>query len=69
MGNISFGSKYFIFSKFSSIPKTSKIEQERANLKKEYEDFIAFENSDELSDFVELEKYVNSKEHKNLLDP
>ncbi len=68
MGNISFGNKYFIFSKFSSIPKTSKIEQERANLKKEYEDFIAFENSDEFNDFVELEKYINSKEHKNLLD-
>jgi hypothetical protein len=68
MGNISFGSKYFIFSKFSSIPKTSKIEQERANLKKEYEDFIAFENSDEFKEFVELEKYINSNEHKKLLE-
>jgi beta-glucanase (GH16 family) len=68
MGNISFGSKYFIFSKFSSIPKTSKIEQERANLKKEYEDLIAFINSDEFNDFVELEKYINSNEHKKLLD-
>ncbi len=68
MGNISFGNKYFIFSKFSSIPKTSKIEQARANLKKEYEDFIAFENSDEFNDFVELEKYINSDEHKKNLD-
>ncbi len=68
MGNISFGSKYFIFSKFSSIPKTSKIEQDRANLKKEFEDFTAFENSEEFNDFIELEKYVNSNEHKKLLD-
>ena len=68
MGNIAFGNKYFILSKFSSIPKTSKIEQDRANLIKEHGDFLAFENSEELTDFVQLEKYINSKEHKNILD-
>jgi hypothetical protein len=68
MGNIAFGNKYFILSKFSSIPKTSKIEQDRANLIKEHEEFIAFENSEELADFTELEKYINSKEHKEILD-
>ncbi|MBL7104144.1 MAG: family 16 glycosylhydrolase [Bacteroidales bacterium] len=67
MGNITFGNKYFIFSKFSSIPKTSKIEQDRANLAKEHEDFIAFENSQELKDFYVLEKYLSSKEHSNLM--
>ncbi len=68
MGNIVFGNKYFILSKFSSIPKTSKIEQDRANLVKEHEEFIAFENSEELADFTELEKYINSKEHKDILE-
>ncbi|NOX48515.1 MAG: glycoside hydrolase family 16 protein [Chlorobi bacterium] len=68
MGNIAFGNKYFILSKFSSIPKTPKIEQDRANLIKEHEDFIAFENSSGFADFVELEKYINSKEHKDILD-
>lgn len=63
MANIAFGSKYFIFSKFSSIPKTSKIEQDRANLQKEYEDFIAFGKSEELENFNELGKYLESKEY------
>ncbi|RLD59892.1 MAG: hypothetical protein DRJ05_05740 [Bacteroidetes bacterium] len=68
MGNIAFGNKYFILSKFSSIPKTSKIEQDRASLIKEHGDFNAFENSDELAEFAELENYINSKEHKDILD-
>ena len=42
MANIAFGSKYFIFSKFSSIPKTSKIEADRANLIKEFNDLNEF---------------------------
>ena len=63
MANIAFGSKYFIFSKFSSIPKTSKIEQDRANLQKEYDDFMAFGESSELNDFKELGVYLESKEH------
>ena len=67
MGNITFGNNYFILSKFSSIPKTSKIEQDRANLVKEHEDFIAFENSQELKDFYELEKYLSSKEYSDLM--
>jgi len=66
MGNIAFGNKYFILSKFSSIPKTLKIEKDRADLTKELEDHIAFDNSEELKDFHELEKYLNSKEHKDL---
>jgi len=68
MANISFGSKYFIFSKFSSIPKTSKIEQDRANLRNEFNEFNEFCNSDELKDFIELGKYLESKEHKNLIN-
>ena len=68
MANIAFGSKYFIFSKFSSIPKTSKIEQERANLIKELDDFTSFKTSDELKDFIDLEKYLSSEEHKSLMN-
>jgi len=64
MGNIAFGSKYFIFSKFSSIPKTSKIEQDRAALVKEYNDLNDFEGSEELAEFKTLENYLNSSEFK-----
>lgn len=67
MANIAFGSKYFIFSRFSSIPKTSRIEQERAALKKELEDFEAFKTSDELIEFEALGKYLSSDEHKTLM--
>ncbi len=68
MANIAFGSKYFIFSKFSSIPKTSKIEQDRAALRKEFDDFNAFAKSDELQEFEELGKYLESKEHIHLVN-
>jgi beta-glucanase (GH16 family) len=67
MANIAFGNKYFIFSKFSSIPKTSKIEQDKTNLEKEFSDFNAFSESEELEKFVELGKYLESKEHKSLV--
>ncbi len=67
MTNIAFGSKYFIFSKFSSIPKTSKIEQNRANLVKEFSELNEFLASDELKNHLGLEKYLNSKEHKDLM--
>jgi beta-glucanase (GH16 family) len=67
MANIAFGSKYFIFSKFSSIPKTSRIEQERANLVKEFNDFNDFAKSEELNDFKTLENYLDSSEHKDLI--
>ncbi|OQX79526.1 MAG: hypothetical protein B6D61_03430 [Bacteroidetes bacterium 4484_249] len=67
MGNIAFGNKYFIFSKFSSIPRTSKIETDRANLEKEYKELNDFKSSKELEDFLELEKYLDSSEHKNIL--
>jgi beta-glucanase (GH16 family) len=66
MANIAFGSKYFIFSKFSSIPKTSKIEADRANLIKEFNDLNDFAGSDELKDFLSLGKYLESKECQNL---
>ncbi len=66
MANIAFGSKYFIFSKFSSIPKTSKIEADRANLIKEFNDLNEFANSTELKDFLALGKYLESKECQSL---
>lgn len=66
MGNIAFGNKYFILSKFSSIPKTAKIEKERASHIKELEEYTTFNDSEELATFLELEKYLNSNEHKKL---
>lgn len=68
MANIAFGNKYFILSKFSSIPKTSKIEQDRANFIKEFEDFEAYKSSDELLQFEELAKYIESAEHKAIFE-
>ena len=67
MANIAFGSKYFIFSKFSTIPKTSKIEQDRASLAKEYSDYKEYRKSAELKEFEELNAYIESAEHKELL--
>jgi beta-glucanase (GH16 family) len=67
MGNITFGNKYLIFSKFSSIPKTSKIEADRASLENEYNELNDFISSKELEDFFDLEKYLKSNEHNNIL--
>ncbi len=66
MANIAFGSKYFIFSKFSSIPKTSKIEADRAKLIKEFQEFNDFRNSTGLNEFQSLAKYLESKEYQTL---
>jgi beta-glucanase (GH16 family) len=66
MANIAFGSKYFIFSKFSSIPKTSKIEADKANLIKEFNELNEFKQSSELKDFLTLGKYLESKDYQNL---
>ena len=67
MANIAFGNKYFILSKFSTIPKTSKIENDREELRREYNELQTFKESNELQDFFELEKYLNSQEHKSLM--
>lgn len=64
MANIAFGNKYFIFSKFSSIPKTAKIEASRTSLRKELDELNSFTGSGELKDFTELGKYLESKECK-----
>ncbi len=53
------GSLAFMFKK---IPNTSKIESEEAALIKEYNDFNAFSESDDLKHYLELEKEVNSPE-------
>jgi beta-glucanase (GH16 family) len=67
MTNIAIGKKYILFPSFSSIPKTSALEAQRAALEKELEDFIAFDASQELKDFYDLEKYLASKEHKDVM--
>lgn len=60
MASISLKSKYLIFPAFSTVPKTEKLEQEKAALRKELDDLIAFGQSQELADFKELEQELNS---------
>ena len=67
MANIAIGKKYYLLPGFSSFPKTSAFEAERASLVKELEDFTAFGASQELKDFYELEKYLASKVHKDIM--
>lgn len=67
MANISFGGKYFIFSKLSTIPKTAKIETDRATLQNEFDELNIFVGSQELKDFKELGKYLESNDCKESL--
>jgi hypothetical protein len=47
------------------IPETSKVEEADIKLRKDYEEFLAFENSDELKNYLELEKEVLSADFAN----
>lgn len=67
MASLSLGKKHLLLSNFKSIPKTSVIEANRASLQKTYEDFMAYESSEELKDFLELDQYIQSPEHHNIL--
>ena len=59
---------FVIKSFFGRIPATSKIEADEAALIKEYEEFLAFGESDDLKRIKELEKEVKSSEFKKRLD-
>jgi hypothetical protein len=47
---------------FGAMPATSQIESEEAALIKEYNDFLAYEKSDELKRFEELDRLIKSGE-------
>jgi len=67
MATLSLKTKYLMLPGLKPIPKVSEIERLRSLLRKEYDDFVSFENSQELKDFLNLEKYLQSKDHKDLL--
>ena len=61
MANLGFS----IRSTFGLIPKTEKIEAQQNALKAEYEKLQAFENSDELNEYLELKELINSESFKS----
>jgi len=60
MSNTLLKSKFSIFSSLGMIPKTSVIEDKENNLRKEYEEFLAYKDSDELARYKELDVFINS---------
>ena len=60
MANVETG--FLVKNLFGLIPKTFKIESDEAALKKDHEEFQAFGESQELADYLFLEKEVTSKE-------
>lgn len=49
-------------SLFGGIPKTTKVEEKRAALIQEYENFKKIEESDELAEYQELDQLINGQE-------
>ncbi|MBT3207346.1 MAG: glycoside hydrolase family 16 protein [Bacteroidetes bacterium] len=58
---------FLLKSMFGMIPATQKIELAEAEIQKEFKEFNEFQNSQELSDFLELEKIVTSQKFVNTL--
>jgi hypothetical protein len=56
--------KIFSLQLLAKIKSVEKIEIQRKNLRNDYEEFKKVENSDELIEFLELEKTVQSEEFK-----
>lgn len=54
----------FLSIKLRRAANTSLIENKKNQLLKDYQEFIAFEQSEELRNFLELEKEINSEEFK-----
>ena len=46
-------------------PETEKLEEKEENLRREYEDFTAFENSEELQNYQNLKQWAESAEPVN----
>ncbi|GAB4323111.1 MAG: hypothetical protein Kow00127_15790 [Bacteroidales bacterium] len=62
MANLAFGKKIVILPGFKTLPRTSFIEQQRAQLLENFRIFRDYESSDTLARLKELEKIISSKE-------
>jgi len=56
--------KIFSLQFMGKIKPVEKIEQQRASLENDYQEFLRVEKSDELAEFLKLEEQVNSAEFK-----
>jgi hypothetical protein len=56
--------KIFSLQLLGKIKPVEKIEMQREKLRKDYEEFIKVADSDELLEYLELEKYIQSEEFK-----
>ena len=54
--------KFSFLSAIGLLPKTEEIEAKQAALEKEYQEFVDFENSEELKKYLQLETFVLSAE-------
>ncbi|MEA2106450.1 MAG: glycoside hydrolase family 16 protein [Bacteroidota bacterium] len=66
MSNSGLKSKFSIYAKMGLIPKTSVLEEKEDALKKKFEAFNEYKNSDELARFKELETFVTSPEFETI---
>ncbi|MGE0090072.1 MAG: family 16 glycosylhydrolase [Bacteroidales bacterium] len=66
MSNTLLKTKFSIFSSFGMVPKASSIEEKENNLKKEYDEFIAYRDSDELAHYKELDSFINSPDFERI---
>ncbi|MCK7537093.1 MAG: hypothetical protein MZV63_42100 [Marinilabiliales bacterium] len=62
MSNAVLKSKFSIFSSLGMIPKASVLEEKENNLKKEFDEFMTYKDSDELARYKELDAFINSPE-------
>ncbi len=65
MSNYMLKFKFGLKSRLGLIPGTSRIEAQDIELKKEYEEFLRYEESSEPQRFVELEELVTSQDFKD----
>ncbi len=66
MSNTLLKTKFSIFSSLGMVPKASSIEEKENNLKKEYDEFIAYRDSDELAHYKELDAFINSPDFERI---
>lgn len=65
MSNFMLKFKFGIKSRFGLLPGTSRIEARDMDLKKEYEEFLKYEESGEPQRYIELEELVTSQDFKD----
>ncbi len=66
MNNKYLKSRFLIFSSLGKISKTSNLEEREVALRKEYEEFSTYKESEEFDHFIKLEDFVNSDEFQEI---